>query len=65
MIIKVGVTVAHEILCVKLSQLDDRRGKLHTRIHMRKTASHGRLQQEITSLEQECIEVNSKKLIPF
>lgn len=50
--------MAHEILSVKLSQLDDRLGRLHTRIHMSETASHGRLQQEIASLEQECTEAD-------
>lgn len=50
--------MAHEILSVKLSQLDDRLGKLHTRIHISETASHGRLQQEIACLEQECAETD-------
>lgn len=50
--------MAHEILFVKLCQLDDRLGRLHTRIHMSETANHDRLQQEITSLEQQCTEVD-------
>lgn len=50
--------MAHEILSVKLCQLDDRLGRLHTRIHMSETANHDRLQQEITSLEQQCTEVD-------
>lgn len=50
--------MAHEILSVKLSQLDDRLGRLHTRIHMSETANHDRLQQEIASLEQECAEAD-------
>lgn len=50
--------MAHEILSVKLCQLDDRLGKMHTRIHMSETASHDRLQQEISELEQECTEVD-------
>ena len=55
---KGGVTMAHEILSVKLSQLDDRLGKLHTRIHLSETANHDRLQQEIAYLEQECAEAD-------
>jgi hypothetical protein len=50
--------MSHEILSLKLSQLDDRLGRLHTRIHMSEMASHGRLQQEIASLEQECAETD-------
>lgn len=49
--------MAHEILSLKLCQLDDRLGKMHTRIHMSETAGHERLQQEIIELEQECTEV--------
>ena len=50
--------MAHEILSVKLSQLDDRLGRLHTRIHMSETANHSRLQQEIADLEEECAEAD-------
>ncbi|MGI5894325.1 MAG: hypothetical protein ACOX6P_06980 [Candidatus Merdivicinus sp.] len=50
--------MAHEILSVKLCQLDERLEKLHTRIHMSETANHDRLQQEITALEQECTEID-------
>lgn len=50
--------MAHEILSVKLCQLDDRLGKLHTRIHMSETASHDRLQHEIADLKQECDEID-------
>lgn len=49
--------MAHEILSVKLCQLDDRLGKMHTRIHMSETASHDRLKKEINELEQEYTEV--------
>lgn len=50
--------MAHEILSVKLCQLDDRIGRMHTRIHMSETASHSRLQQEIAALQQECTETD-------
>ena len=50
--------MAHEILSVKLCQLDDRLGKLHSRIHMSETANHGRLLQEIAALKQECAETD-------
>lgn len=48
--------MAHEILSVKLCQLDDRVGKLHTRIRMSETASPSQLKQEINMLKQECRE---------
>lgn len=50
--------MAHEILSVKLCQLDDRLEKLHARIHMSETASHDNLQQEIAVLERECTETD-------
>lgn len=46
--------MAHEILSVKLCELDDRLGNMHTRILMSETASHKRLQKEIAELESEC-----------
>ena len=45
--------MAHEILSVKLCQLDDRMGRLHSRIHISETASHSQLKREIDALEQE------------
>lgn len=48
--------MAHEILSVKLCQLDDSVGRLHSRIRISETASHARLQQEIAALERECAE---------
>ena len=48
--------MAHEILSVKLCQLDDRVGRLHSRIHMSETAGHSQLRQEIVALEQEYTE---------
>ncbi len=46
--------MAHEILAVKLCQLDDRMGRLHSRIHMSETADHRQLQPQIEALRQEC-----------
>lgn len=45
--------MAHEILSVKLCQLDDRIGKLHSRIHMSEIAGHSQLRKEIEVMEQE------------
>ena len=46
--------MSHGILSVKLCQLDDRVGRLHSRIQMSETASHSQLQQQIDMLEREC-----------
>ena len=51
--------MAHEILSVKLCQLDDRIGKLHSRIHLSETAGHNQLRREIEVMEHECIESES------
>lgn len=51
--------MAHEILSVKLCQLDDRIGKLHSRIHMSEIAGHSQLRKEIEVMEQECMESES------
>ena len=48
--------MAHEILSVKLCQLDDCMEKLHSRIRMSETEDCIRLQRELTILEQECSE---------
>lgn len=48
--------MAHEILFIKLCQLDDRMARLHSRIHMSETADHGQLRREIDALEHECAE---------
>ena len=50
---KGGADMAHEILSVKLCQLDDRIGKLHSRIHMSEIAGHSQLRKEIEVMEQE------------
>lgn len=48
--------MAHEILSVKLCQLDDEFGKLHSRIHLSESAGHEQLSREIELLSQECSE---------
>ena len=48
--------MAHEILSVKLCQLDDKVGRLHSRIHISETANHSQLSREIEALRQECTE---------
>lgn len=51
--------MAHEILTVKLCQLDDRLGRLHSRIHMSETADHDRLRREIDALARESAETDA------
>lgn len=46
--------MAHEIFWIKLCQLDDRVGKLHSRVHMSETAGHRQLRREINALTAEC-----------
>lgn len=46
--------MAHEILSVKLCQLDERMERLHSRILISETAGQSRLQQEMDALAQEC-----------
>ncbi len=46
--------MAHEILWIKLCQLEDRMGKLHSRIHMSESAGHQQLRREIDALKEEC-----------
>ena len=46
--------MAHEILSVKLCQLDERMERLHSRILISETACQSRLQQEIDALTEEC-----------
>lgn len=45
--------MAHEILSLKLNELEDRLGKLHSRIHLSETADHSRLCREIEALRLE------------
>lgn len=48
--------MAHEILSVKLCQLDDELGMLHSRIRLGENAGHEQLSREIRQLSQECSE---------
>lgn len=48
--------MAHEILSLKLCQLNDRLERLHSRIRISETAGRGQLRRQIASLEQECAE---------
>ena len=44
----------HEILSVKLCELDEEISQLHGRILLSQTAGHERLQEEIQALRREC-----------
>ena len=44
----------HEILSIKLCELDEAIGRMHSRIHLSETEKHSQLQQEIQALCQEC-----------
>ena len=48
--------MAHEILSVKLWELEDRLARLSSRIHLSEAADHPQLQQEIRALRRECAE---------
>jgi len=48
--------MAHEILSVKLCELEDQLSRLSSRIHLSETAGHERLQKEIKALAEECTE---------
>lgn len=48
--------MAHEILSVKLCELEDQLSRLSSRIHLSETAGHERLQREIKALAGECTE---------
>lgn len=48
--------MAHEILSVKLCELEDQFSRLSSRIHLSETASHERLQREIKELAEEYTE---------
>ena len=48
--------MAHEILSVKICELEDQLSRLSSRIHLSETAGHGRLQMEIHTLSNECAE---------
>lgn len=46
----------HEILSVKLCELDEKIARLHSRIQLSETAGKERIQAEIESLQNECAE---------
>ena len=48
--------MTHEILTVKLCELEDSLSRLNSRIRLSETASHNRLRQDIETLSRECAE---------
>lgn len=48
--------MAHEILAVKLCELDEQLSRLSGRIYLSETAAHAQLRREIQSLRRECEE---------
>ena len=48
--------MAHEIISVKLCELEDQLARLSSRIHLSETAGRPQLQQEIQALRRECAE---------
>ena len=48
--------MAHEILSVKMYELDKKIGQLHSRILMNETASHAQIREELKILQKECAE---------
>ena len=48
--------MAHEILTIKLYELEDQLSRLSSRIHLSETTDHNRLRQEIEALTRECAE---------
>ena len=48
--------MAHEILSVKLCELDETIGRLHSRIHLSETAKYAQLCRETEALSRECAE---------
>lgn len=48
----------HEMLTVKLCELDERIGRLHSRIYLSGFAQHDRIRSEIGELRQECEEAD-------
>lgn len=51
-----GIQMSHEILTVKLCQLDEKIGKLHSRIHLTEYAEHAQVKSEIAKIRKECEE---------
>lgn len=52
--------MSQEILAVKLSELDERIGKMHSRIHLNEFAGHGQLKCEMEALRKECAQTEKK-----
>lgn len=50
--------MSHEMLTVKLCELDERIGRLHSRIYLSGFAQHDRIRNEIRELRQECEETD-------
>ena len=48
--------MADGMLSVKLAELDQRVGKIYSRIELLRTAEHGRIQEELAQLKKECEE---------
>lgn len=48
--------MAHEILSIKLCELEEQFARLSSRIHLSETADHDQLRQEIRVLSKECTE---------
>lgn len=46
----------HEILSVKLCELDEQIARLHSRIHLSETAGRERIRLEVEALRKECAE---------
>ena len=46
--------MSHEILSIKLCQLEERMDRLHSLIHWSEAAEHSRLSREIDQLRREC-----------
>ena len=47
------------ILYIKLNQLDERMGKLHSSIHISQKAGHSQLRREMETLQKECEETQA------
>lgn len=52
--------MSQEILTVKLGELDERIGKMHSRIHLSESASRRQLKCEIEALRKECAQTEKK-----
>ena len=48
--------MAHEILSVKLSELEQRLGRVYSRIRLTETAGHDEVRMQKAALQQECAE---------